>query len=106
KDKETAKKIEEAKRGVLINAAAQKLVAEKITTDAAKKYYNQHSKDFITVHAAHILLNTEEEAKDVKKQLNKGADFSELAKKSSKDPSTAQNGGDLGFFSRDQMVKP
>lgn len=106
KDKEIAKKIEEAKRGVLINAAAQKLVAEKITTDAAKKYYNQHNQQFTTVHASHILLNTEEEAKDVKKQLNKGGDFSELAKKYSKDPSTAQNGGDLGFFGRDQMVKP
>src|SRR6185295_10534257 len=106
KDKDTAKKIEEAKRSVLINAAAQKIISEKITTDTAKKYYEGHNQQFTTVHASHILLTTEDEAKDVKKQLNKGADFSELAKKSSKDPSTAQNGGDLGFFSRDQMVKP
>jgi len=106
KDKETAMKIEDAKRSVLINAAAQKLISEKITVESAKKYYDSHSQQFTTVHASHILLTTEDEAKDVKKQLNKGADFSELAKKDSKDPSTAQNGGDLGFFSRDQMVKP
>ena len=106
KDKDTAKKIEESKRSVLINAAAQKIISDKITNETAKKYYDQHSQQYATVHASHILLTTEDEAKDIKKQLNKGANFNELAKKSSKDPSTAQNGGDLGFFSRDQMVKP
>ncbi|HXC61505.1 MAG TPA: peptidylprolyl isomerase [Nitrospiria bacterium] len=106
KDKEIAKKVEDARRGVLINAAAQKIVAEKVTDEAAKKYYEQHSQEFKEVHASHILVATEEEAKNIKKQLDKGADFSELVKKHSTDPSAAQNAGDLGFFTRDQMVKP
>lgn len=105
KEKETAKKIEEAKRDVLINAAVQKIVSEKITNELTKKYYDQHGLQFSEVHASHILVKTEEEAKDIKKQLDKGADFSELAKKHSKDPSAAQNAGDLGFFTRDRMVK-
>ena len=56
------------------------------------------------VHARHILVKTEEEAKDLVKQLKAGADFNELAKKSS-DSSNAHSGGDLGYFSRGQMVK-
>ena len=105
KDKETVKKIEEAKKEVLVNAAVQKIVSEKITNELTKKYYDQHGPQFSEVHASHILVKTEEEAKDLKKQLDKGANFSELAKKNSKDPSAAQNAGDLGFFTRDRMVK-
>jgi len=106
KDKETIAKIEEAKRDILVNAAAQKIVSEKMTDERTRKYYDQHKQQFSEVHASHILVETEGEAKDIKKQLEKGADFNDLAKKRSKDPSAAQNGGDLGFFTRDQMVKP
>ena len=56
------------------------------------------------VHARHILVKTEEEAKDLVKQLRGGADFNELAKKSA-DGGSAHSGGDLGYFSRGQMVK-
>jgi peptidyl-prolyl cis-trans isomerase C len=55
------------------------------------------------VHARHILVPTEEEAKKIEDQLKKGADFAELAKKESKDPG-ASDGGDLGFFTKEQMV--
>jgi peptidyl-prolyl cis-trans isomerase C len=56
------------------------------------------------VHARHILVKTEDEAKDLVKQLKAGADFKELAQKSS-DGGSAHSGGDLGYFSRGQMVK-
>src|ERR1700736_3757385 len=77
------------------------------TTDAAmKKVYEEAAKqiaDEHEVHARHILVESEDEAKAVADELKKGADFAELAKKKSKDPG-ASDGGDLGFFTKDQMV--
>ncbi|BAM93017.1 hypothetical protein S58_70520 [Bradyrhizobium oligotrophicum S58] len=76
------------------------------TPDAMKKVYEEASKQIggeQEVHARHILVETEDEAKAVKAELAKGADFAELAKKKSKDPG-ASDGGDLGFFTKEQMV--
>jgi peptidyl-prolyl cis-trans isomerase C len=56
------------------------------------------------VHCAHILVKTEQEAKGVLEQLNKGASFSKLAAEKSSCPSK-KKGGDLGIFSRGQMVR-
>ncbi|MTE00994.1 peptidylprolyl isomerase [Paracoccus sp. YIM 132242] len=55
--------------------------------------------------AAHILVDTEEKARDIKAQLDGGADFGTLAEQNSTGPS-GPNKGDLGWFSADQMVKP
>src|SRR3989454_9639408 len=76
------------------------------TDDAMKKVYEDASKQITgeqEVRARHILVETEDEAKAVKAELDKGADFAELAKKKSKDPG-ASDGGDLGFFTKEQMV--
>ena len=76
------------------------------TDDAMKKVYEQASNEITgeeEVHARHILVETEDDAKAVEEDLKKGADFAELAKKKSKDPG-ASDGGDLGFFTKDQMV--
>src|SRR6201987_4302489 len=76
------------------------------TDDAMKKVYEEASKQITgeqEVHARHILVETEDEAKAIAAELKKGADFAELAKKKSKDPG-ASDGGDLGFFTKDQMV--
>src|SRR3982075_554643 len=75
------------------------------TDDAMKKVYEDASKQITgeqEVHARHILVETEDEAKAVEKELKKVAGFAELAKKKSKDPG-ASDGGDLGFFTKDQM---
>jgi peptidyl-prolyl cis-trans isomerase C len=74
--------------------------------DAMKKVYEEASKQITgeqEVHARHILVESEDEAKAIKAELEKGADFAELAKKKSKDPG-ASDGGDLGFFTKEQMV--
>jgi peptidyl-prolyl cis-trans isomerase C len=76
------------------------------TDEAMKKVYEDASKQITgeqEVHARHILVETEDEAKAIEEELKKGADFAELAKKKSKDPG-ASDGGDLGFFTKDQMV--
>ena len=77
------------------------------TEDQLKARYQTFAKDQAgreEVHAQHILVKTEDEAKSVIAELDKGADFGELAKKYSTDPS-ASSGGDLGYFGHDDMVK-
>jgi len=57
------------------------------------------------VHCSHILVRTEQEAKQIFSELQKGAGFAKLAEQKSLCPSR-KNGGDLGFFGRGQMVRP
>ena len=76
------------------------------TDDAMKKVYEDASKQITAeqeVRARHILVESEDDAKAIAADLKKGADFAELAKKKSKDPG-ASDGGDLGFFTKEQMV--
>src|SRR5271154_196030 len=76
------------------------------TDEAMKKVYDEAAKQIAgeqEVHARHILVETEDEAKAIEAELKKGTDFAELAKTKSKDPGAA-DGGDLGFFTKDQMV--
>ncbi len=56
------------------------------------------------IHCAHILVKTEQEAKALRDQLDKGASFSKLAMEKSSCPS-GKKGGDLGTFGRGQMVR-
>ncbi|MDO5641333.1 MAG: peptidylprolyl isomerase [Paracoccus sp. (in: a-proteobacteria)] len=56
--------------------------------------------------ASHILLETEEAALAVIEEIGKGEDFAKLAEERSLDPGSAQNGGDLGWFTADRMVAP
>jgi peptidyl-prolyl cis-trans isomerase C len=76
------------------------------TDENMKKVYEEAAKQITgeqEVHARHILVETEDQAKKIAEDLKKGADFAELAKKESKDPG-ASDGGDLGFFTKEQMV--
>jgi peptidyl-prolyl cis-trans isomerase D len=109
-------------RNLQLVVADQAKVADTIQISDAQiqGYYNAHKDEYRTperVHARHILLSTANKPKDevpkiqaqaeaLLKQIKGGADFAELAKKSSQDPGSAQKGGDLGWVSRGQMVKP
>jgi peptidyl-prolyl cis-trans isomerase C len=77
------------------------------TDDRLKARYETFVKDKADqdeVHARHILVKTEAEAKSIIAELDKGADFAALAKQHSTDPG-AGSGGDLGYFTRNNMVK-
>lgn len=85
----------------------EKKVRGSVTDAQARAAYDEQIgklKPEPEVRARHILVKTEDEAKDLVAQLKGGADFNELAKKSTDGPS-AHTGGDLGYFSRGQMVK-
>jgi len=56
------------------------------------------------VHCAHILVKTEQEAKAISDQLNKGGNFTKMAMEKSLCPS-GKRGGDLGVFGRGKMVR-
>jgi peptidyl-prolyl cis-trans isomerase C len=95
------------KRRALRDAYYDKSVRNAIPDEDAKKIYDTKiagMKPEEEIHARHILVATEAEAKEVKERLMKGEDFATVAKEKSKDPSA--EGGDLGFFSRGQMLKP
>jgi peptidyl-prolyl cis-trans isomerase C len=77
------------------------------TDDRLKARYDTFAKEKAgreEVHARHILVKTEAEAQSVIGELDKGADFAELAKEHSTDPG-GSSGGDLGYFGHDDMVK-
>jgi len=82
-------------------------VIEASITDAAlKKTYEEGLAKLepeFDVHARHILVKTEKEAKAILKELQGGADFIEMAKTKSIGPSNVK-GGDLGYFDQGQMV--
>lgn len=77
-----------------------------LTEDALKQTYNEAVKSMggqEEVRARHILVDKEDEAKAILDQIKGGGDFAALAKEKSKDPG-ASDGGDLGYFTKDQMV--
>lgn len=78
-----------------------------VTDDDLKPEYDEFVKGFPQTpefKAAHILVKTEDEAKEIIKELDNGADFAKLAEEKSIDPGSAKQGGELGWFSPDQMV--
>ena len=91
---------------VLMEALLQDTGKAAVSDEAMHKVYDEAVKQAAPeqeVHARHILVATEAEAKEIIAELKKGADFATLAKQKSKDPGAAE-GGDLGFFTKDQMV--
>jgi peptidyl-prolyl cis-trans isomerase C len=78
-----------------------------ITDQAMRKVYDEAVKQMAgesEVRARHILVATEPEANAILAEIKKGTDFAELARQKSKDPGAAAEGGDLGYFSKEQMV--
>jgi peptidyl-prolyl cis-trans isomerase C len=99
--------IDQQERTALAGAAIQDFLANSpVTDDDAKKVYDeQMGKATREFNARHILVKEQDEAVAIIDLLDKGGDFSELAKEKSTGPSGA-SGGELGWFNESQMVKP
>lgn len=96
-----------AKEQILRQYSMQKILASVYVSDnEAKEYFDSHQDQFKKIYrykASHILVDTEEKAKEVKEKLDSNEKFEDLAKEVSSCPSS-QNGGDLGAFATGQMV--
>lgn len=101
--------LEVAKRSILSQADLKKYIESNPVTDAEikaeydSKVAGENGTEF---KARHILVKTEDEAKKLIAELDKGGDFAKLANKNSLDAKESQNGGDLGWFVASQMVAP
>lgn len=81
-------------------------ITKDITTTSRdiKQYYEENKEEFFVpeqVKARNIVVKTEEEAKSIIAELDKGADFAALAAEKSIDPTAKQNQGDIGYFDKD-----
>ncbi|MFH0732737.1 MAG: peptidylprolyl isomerase [Candidatus Omnitrophota bacterium] len=108
KDDDVKKLIDKAAKKILIAKLLEieTSVEDPISDEDIELYYRQNKEQFLIpekVKASHILLSSEDEAKNVLAELDAGADFSDLARKYSKDL-TKDRGGDLGYFQRGQMI--
>jgi len=100
--------LENDRRGYLSGVVLQQVVQGAVTDAALQAAYDARFKDAAPqteYNAAHILVDSEAKAAELKTQIEGGADFAELARANSSD-GAAQNGGDLGWFGLGMMVKP
>jgi peptidyl-prolyl cis-trans isomerase C len=107
-DPEVKRKVAQLTDSVIQGVYVDRLIKTASTEEKLRQRYDadiKASSPQEQVDARHILVKTEEEAKAIIAQLDKGADFAKLAKEKSLD-SSKENGGDLGFFSREEMVPP
>ena len=107
KDPEVQRAMQAAQERALASALLSKVVRPQVTDEAVKARYDQEyagKTGEVEVHARHILVGDEATAKKIIAELKKGADFAALSKQYSKDPGAAQQGGDLGFFKKTDMV--
>jgi len=115
---EFKRKVEFARKKLLMEGLLQSIGKDALTDEAMHKVYDEAVKqigDEKEVHARHILFRSaagdekaskeaEEKLKAVIARLKKGEDFAKVAGEVTEDPSGKANGGDLGYFSKDQMV--
>ena len=105
-DPEVKKRMKEIEDRVLQDVYLTRKVKERLNQGALEKEYKEHLEQNPAqeeVRARHILVDTEQKAKNVITKLNGGADFATMAKENSSDGSAA-TGGDLGYFSKGDMV--
>lgn len=104
-DPEVKKELDIITHRLIVNLYLEREVKKRLKDEDLQKAYQDDLKTHPPVdevHARHILVESENDAKAIKKQLEEGADFGELALAKSKDK--ASGTGDLGFFRKEDMV--
>ena len=107
-DKALQIQMENETRAIFAGAALENIAENAVTEEAIEARYNEayaNAEPSLEYRAAHILVETEEEALALIDELNEGADFADLARQKSTGPS-GPNGGDLGWFGKGMMVAP
>lgn len=97
------------KRRALREIYFEKIIKGGVTDADARKIYDEQVKLLKPeeeIQARHILVETEDKAKELKEKISGGGDFTALAKENSKDPGSKDDGGNLGYFGKGQMVPP
>jgi len=102
--------LDDIKKDMILTVKIKKLMEPRISIseDEIKAYFEENKASFAQekqVKASHILVDTEEKAKEIKEKLTNGEDFAQLAKENSTDTETREKGGELGFFGSGKMVK-
>lgn len=107
---EVKEALAQAREEVLRDQMLQQAIVEGMTEERLQQAYKEMSAApgfaYEEVHARHILLESEDEARQVIASIEGGAGFAELARERSIDPSAKDNEGDLGYFRREAMVAP
>ena len=104
--RDVKKKLEAARRQVLVqeHLRVRNINVPEETIKARYEEMVGKIKGSQQAHASHILVEGAEEAQEIKKLLDEGADFALTAKRRSADVGSAAGGGDLGYFNKEQMV--
>lgn len=102
--------MDQVRDDLTVNIKLEKLMQSRIeiTDEEIQEYYAAHQEDFFNeeqIKVSHILVESEEEAQEIKALLAGGQDFAELAQERSTDPFTKDQGGDLGAVGRGEMVE-
>lgn len=95
---------EQLRNRALQEAVGQALASEREVTDEELQTAYEQQIEGGNPRASHILVDTEEKAEKIMQRLEEGADFNELAREESQDPTAERNGGGLGEISRGQTV--
>jgi peptidyl-prolyl cis-trans isomerase C len=108
-EKEFQDRLSDIREQLIIESLLKKKIntSPQLNDEELKKYYDSHKDEFKKeqeISTRHILVKTEEEAKQVQGKLQKGEDFAELAKKFSIDPNAKASGGEIGFHPKGTLL--
>ncbi|MDP1975033.1 MAG: peptidylprolyl isomerase, partial [Alphaproteobacteria bacterium] len=108
-DTELAEELNRIKEGLILEQYRKKLLEKELSEKGIKAKYEKFIKENPAeseVRARHILVEKEEDAKQILEELEKGGSFEALSNSKSKDKAANAQKGDLGYFRRTDMVKP